>query len=53
MCDRQTLGLQRRAMRSYAQERGWTLVQQIEDVGSGAVGRWGVGATHLLDGPLN
>ncbi|MEJ7638126.1 MAG: recombinase family protein [Singulisphaera sp.] len=33
--DRQTLGLHLRAMRSYAQDRGWAPVQQIEDVGSG------------------
>jgi putative DNA-invertase from lambdoid prophage Rac len=34
--DQQTLGLQLQAMRSYARDRGWTLVQQVEDVGSGA-----------------
>ncbi len=36
--DRQTLGLHLRAMRSYAQDRGWVPVQQIEDVVSGASG---------------
>lgn len=34
--DQQTLGLQLAAMRSYVQDRGWSLVQQIQDVGSGA-----------------
>jgi len=34
--DQQTLGLQLQAMRSYTRDRGWTLVTQVEDVGSGA-----------------
>lgn len=34
--DQQTLGLQLEAMRSYVRDRGWALVQQIKDVGSGA-----------------
>ncbi|HMB03552.1 MAG TPA: recombinase family protein [Isosphaeraceae bacterium] len=34
--DQQTLGLQLQAMRSYVRDRGWTLVQQVQDVGSGA-----------------
>lgn len=34
--DQQTLGLQLQAMRSYVRDRGWALVQQVQDVGSGA-----------------
>jgi DNA invertase Pin-like site-specific DNA recombinase len=34
--DQQTLGLQLEAMRCYVRDRGWSLVQQIQDVGSGA-----------------
>ena len=35
--DQQTLPLQIRAMREYAARRGWSLVRQIKEVGSGAV----------------
>lgn len=34
--DQQTLPLQLRALRTYVKQRGWTIVQQIQDVGSGA-----------------
>ncbi|MDQ2899463.1 MAG: recombinase family protein [Acidobacteriota bacterium] len=34
--DQQTLPLQTRAMRDYAAKRGWTIVVQIKEVGSGA-----------------
>jgi putative DNA-invertase from lambdoid prophage Rac len=34
--DQQTLPLQQKAMRDYANKRGWTIVQQIKEVGSGA-----------------
>jgi putative DNA-invertase from lambdoid prophage Rac len=34
--DQQTLPLQIRAMREYAAKRGWTIVAQIKEVGSGA-----------------
>src|SRR5215207_9826775 len=34
--DQQTLPLQQKAMRDYAKKRGWTIVQQIKEVGSGA-----------------
>jgi DNA invertase Pin-like site-specific DNA recombinase len=34
--DQQTLGLQLEAMRCYVRDRGWSLAQQIQDVGSGA-----------------
>jgi putative DNA-invertase from lambdoid prophage Rac len=34
--DQQTLGLQLEAMTSYLKQRGWTLAQQVQDVGSGA-----------------
>ena len=34
--DQQTLPLQIRAMREYAARRGWSLVRQIKEVGSGA-----------------
>ena len=37
--DQQTLPLQMRAMREYAAKRGWTIVVQIKEVGSGAVER--------------
>ena len=37
--DQQTLPMQLRALRTYAKQRGWTLVQQIQDVGSGASDR--------------
>jgi DNA invertase Pin-like site-specific DNA recombinase len=33
--DQQTLRLQLQAMRAYVKDRGWTLAQQVEDVGSG------------------
>lgn len=33
--DQQTLPLQLSAMRDYARRRGWTVVMQVEDVGSG------------------
>ena len=34
--DQQTLPLQIRAMREYAAKRGWTIITQIKEVGSGA-----------------
>jgi DNA invertase Pin-like site-specific DNA recombinase len=34
--DQQTLGLQLEAMSRYVRDRGWSPVQQIQDVGSGA-----------------
>src|SRR5688572_25366615 len=34
--DQQTLPLQLRAMRDYAATRGWTIVLQVREVGSGA-----------------
>src|SRR3954468_7007566 len=34
--DQQTLPLQQKAMREYAQKRGWTITLQIKEVGSGA-----------------
>src|ERR1700691_4309943 len=37
--DQQTLPLQIRAMREYAAKRGWTIVAQIKEVGSGAAQR--------------
>jgi putative DNA-invertase from lambdoid prophage Rac len=37
--DQQTLSLQMRAMREYAAKRGWTIVVQIKEVGSGAAER--------------
>lgn len=37
--DQQTLPLQRDALRGYVTQRGWTVVRQIEDVGSGAAER--------------
>lgn len=37
--DQQTLPMQNRAMREYAVRRGWTIVLQVREVGSGAVKR--------------
>jgi putative DNA-invertase from lambdoid prophage Rac len=37
--DQQTLPLQMRAMREYAAKRGWTIVVQVKEVGSGAIAR--------------
>jgi putative DNA-invertase from lambdoid prophage Rac len=37
--DQQTLSLQIRAMREYSARRGWSIVTQIKEVGSGAVER--------------
>ena len=37
--DQQTLPLQIQAMREYAAKRGWTIVAQIKEVGSGAAQR--------------
>jgi putative DNA-invertase from lambdoid prophage Rac len=37
--DQQTIPLQMRAMRDYAATRGWTIVLQVKEVGSGAAGR--------------
>ncbi len=34
--DQQTLPLQLKAMRQYTRKRGWKIVQQVEEVGSGA-----------------
>ena len=35
-CEQQTLTLQRDAMAAYAQQRGWSIVLMVEEVGSGA-----------------
>ena len=37
--DQQTLPMQNRAMREYATRRGWTITQQVKEVGSGAAQR--------------
>jgi DNA invertase Pin-like site-specific DNA recombinase len=37
--DQQTLPMQSRAMREYAARRGWTIVMQVREVGSGAAQR--------------
>jgi DNA invertase Pin-like site-specific DNA recombinase len=37
--DQQTLPMQNRALREYAARRGWTVVLQVKEVGSGAVKR--------------
>jgi putative DNA-invertase from lambdoid prophage Rac len=37
--DQQTLPLQRRALRQYAAQRGWTIAIEIQEVGSGALQR--------------
>src|SRR5579872_206322 len=37
--DQQTLPLQVRALREYAAKRGWTIIAQIKEVGSGAAHR--------------
>jgi putative DNA-invertase from lambdoid prophage Rac len=37
--DQQTIPLQMRAMREYAAARGWTIVMQVKEVGSGASAR--------------
>ncbi|MBZ5565787.1 MAG: recombinase family protein [Acidobacteriia bacterium] len=37
--DQQTVPLQTRAMRDYAARRGWTIVLQVKEIGSGAVQR--------------
>ncbi len=37
--DQQTLAMQNRAMREYAERRGWTIVLQIREVNSGAAKR--------------
>lgn len=37
--DQKTLSLQTRAMREYAEKRGWTIAVQIKEVGSGAAER--------------
>ena len=37
--DQQTLAMQNRAMREYAERRGWTIVLQIREVSSGAAKR--------------
>jgi putative DNA-invertase from lambdoid prophage Rac len=34
--DQQTLPLQQKAMRAYARKRGWKVVLEIKEVGSGA-----------------
>lgn len=39
--DQQTLGLQLEAMTAYIRDRGWGLVRQVKDVGSGAKERPG------------
>src|SRR6516225_1171820 len=37
--DQQTLPMQNRALREYAARRGWTVVMQVKEVGSGATQR--------------
>jgi len=37
--DQQTLTMQNRAMREYAERRGWTIVMQVREVNSGAAKR--------------
>src|SRR6478672_986451 len=37
--DQRTLAMQNRAMREYAARRGWTIVMQVREVGSGAAQR--------------
>jgi DNA invertase Pin-like site-specific DNA recombinase len=37
--DQQTLVMQNRAMREYAERRGWTVAMQIREIGSGATKR--------------
>lgn len=37
--DQRTLPVQNRAMREYATRRGWTIVMQVREVGSGATRR--------------
>jgi DNA invertase Pin-like site-specific DNA recombinase len=37
--DQQTLPMQMRALRDYANKRGWTIAMQVREVGSGAVER--------------
>jgi DNA invertase Pin-like site-specific DNA recombinase len=37
--DQQTLAMQNRAMREYAERRGWTIAMQIREAGSGAARR--------------
>jgi DNA invertase Pin-like site-specific DNA recombinase len=39
--DQQTLRLQTGSMKSYVKDRGWSVVKQIEDIGSGAKDRPG------------
>ena len=37
--DQQTLPMQIRAMRDYANKRGWTIAMDVKEVGSGAIAR--------------
>lgn len=37
--DQQTLAMQNRALREYAARRGWTVVMQVKEIGSGAAQR--------------
>lgn len=37
--EQKTLPMQVRALRAYTRQRGWTIVQQIKDIGSGASAR--------------
>jgi len=37
--DQQTLPMQIRALRDYANKRGWTVAMQVKEVGSGAIAR--------------
>ena len=39
--DQQTLGMQTDAMRAYISDRGWNVVNQVQDVGSGVADREG------------
>ena len=37
--DQQTLPMRMRALREYAAKRGWVVVEEVKEVGSGAVER--------------
>jgi len=37
--DQHTLAMQMRALREYAAKRGWMVVEEVKEVGSGAVAR--------------
>ena len=45
--DQQTLAMQNRAMREYADRRGWTIALQVREVNSGAARRLNIGRTSV------